>query len=166
MYDAEHVIRARRKWLELYAATKNAALVCRRCGISPPTLRKWWQRYLAQGESGLRSHSRRPHRSLGGKLTDEYIGWIIEMRAKRNHSPRRTVHNAVRFLKEHVLEEFPFPIQRIQTDCGREFFGTPFQRALMDQAIKFRPTRSYSPHLDGKVERSQRTDRVEFYATV
>jgi transposase InsO family protein len=80
--------------------------------------------------------------------------------------PRRTAHNAVRFLKEHVLEEFPFPIQRIQTDRGGEFFGTPFQRALMDHAINFRPVRPYSPHLNGKVERSQRTDRVEFYATV
>lgn len=63
-------------------------------------------------------------------------------------------------------EEFPFPIQRIQTDRGDEFFGTPFQRALMDRAIKFRPIRPYSPHLNGKVERSQRTDRVEFYATI
>src|ERR1044072_9180269 len=80
--------------------------------------------------------------------------------------PRRTAHNAVRFLKEHVLEEFPFPSQRIQTDRGGEFFGTPFQRALMDQAIKFRPVRPYSPHLNGKVERSQRTDRGEFYGTV
>lgn len=36
----------------------------------------------------------------------------------------------------------------------------------MDKAIKFRPIRPYSPHLNGKVERSQRTDRVEFYAAV
>lgn len=41
MHDAEFTIRARRKWVELYAITKNAALVCRRCGISVPTLRKW-----------------------------------------------------------------------------------------------------------------------------
>lgn len=36
----------------------------------------------------------------------------------------------------------------------------------MDQAIKLRSIRPYSPHLNGKVERSQRTDWVEFYATV
>jgi transposase-like protein len=53
MYDTEHVIRARRKWVELYAATKNASLVCRRCGISAPALRKWWRRYLAEAEGGL-----------------------------------------------------------------------------------------------------------------
>jgi transposase InsO family protein len=80
--------------------------------------------------------------------------------------PRRAAHNAVRFLKEHVLEECPFPVQRIQTDPGGEFFGTPFQRAVMDHPIKFRLILPYSPHLNGKVERSQRTDRVEFYATV
>ena len=43
-----------------------------------------------------------------------------------------------------------------------------FQAELLrlDRCIKFRPIRPYSPHLNGKVERSQRTDPVEFYATV
>jgi transposase len=196
MYDTEFVIRARRKWVELYSKTKNASLVCRRCGISAPTLRKWWRRYLAEGEDGLWSRSRRPLHSPGAKLTAEHIGWVVEMRTKRNlgprriqaelirlHAlklstatiwkilnrqglsrlrsdrtprqpksysrdipgervqmdtvkiapglfqftavddctrmrvltfyPRRTAHNAVRFLKEHVLKEFPFPIQGI-----------------------------------------------------
>ncbi len=36
----------------------------------------------------------------------------------------------------------------------------------MDRAIKSRPVRPYSPHLNGKVERSQRTDGPEFYAMV
>jgi hypothetical protein len=40
MKDSEFTIRARRKWVELYAATQNASLVCRRCGISEPTLHK------------------------------------------------------------------------------------------------------------------------------
>jgi transposase-like protein len=42
-----------RKWVELYAATRNAALVCRRCGICAPTLRNWWRRFQAEGEAGL-----------------------------------------------------------------------------------------------------------------
>jgi transposase InsO family protein len=45
-----------------------------------------------------------------------------------------------------------FPIQRIQTDRGREFFAYCFQEKLMEYAIKFRP--------------SQRTDLEEFYPTV
>jgi Integrase core domain len=54
----------------------------------------------------------------------------------------------------------------IQTDRGREFFAYRFQEKLMEYGIKFRPIRPASPHLNGKVERSQRTDLEEFYATV
>ena len=64
-----------------------------------------------------------------------------------------------------MIYEFPFPIQRIQTDRGGEFFGLPFQQALRHYCIKFRPNRPRSPHLNGKVERSQQTDEMEFWAT-
>lgn len=37
---------------------------------------------------------------------------------------------------------------------------------LREQRIKFRPNRPAAPHLNGKVERSQRTDRTEFWPTV
>jgi hypothetical protein len=60
----------------------------------------------------------------------------------------------------------PFPIQRIQTDRGREFFAIKAQARLMAYGIKFRPVKPASPHLNGKVERSQKTDLQEFYATV
>jgi transposase InsO family protein len=78
--------------------------------------------------------------------------------------PRRSAANTLLFL-ERVLEELPFPVQRIQTDRGREFFALAVQQRLMDYAIKFRPVKPASPHLNGKVERSQRTDLEEFYAT-
>jgi transposase InsO family protein len=78
---------------------------------------------------------------------------------------RRTAKNALAFL-DVAIEEFPFPIQRIQTDRGREFFAHEFQKKMMDYGIKFRPIKPASPHLNGKVERSQRTDLEEFYATV
>ena len=77
---------------------------------------------------------------------------------------RRTAANSLQFL-ELAIEEFPFPIQRIQTDRGREFFAYCFQEKLMEYGIKFRPIKPASPHLNGKVERSQRTDIEEFYAT-
>jgi hypothetical protein len=32
---------------------------------------------------------------------------------------------------EYVIEELPFPIQRIQTDRGMEFFAQEFQQWLM-----------------------------------
>ena len=65
-----------------------------------------------------------------------------------------------------MIEEFPFPIQRIQTDRGAEFFGQEFQAAMKRNYIKFRSIRPRSPHLNGKVERSQMTDKIEFYPTV
>ena len=35
--------------------------------------------------------------------------------------PRRDAATSVRFLRDHVLEELPFPVQRVQTDRGGEF---------------------------------------------
>lgn len=58
----------------------------------------------------------------------------------------------------------PFPIQRIQTDRGGEFFAESVQRRLMSECIKFRPIPPRSPHVNGKVERSQLTDLNEFWS--
>lgn len=74
----------------------------------------------------------------------------------------KTAENAILFLYE-ILDNFPFPIQRIQSDWGTEFFNYVFQEELMQHFIKFRPIKPRSPHLNGKVERSQQTDKVEFY---
>ena len=70
--------------------------------------------------------------------------------------PRRTARNTVDFL-ERVFEEMPFPVQRIQTDRGQEFFAYLVQDQLRAWRVKFRPIRPRSPHLNGKVERAQRT---------
>jgi len=78
--------------------------------------------------------------------------------------PRRSAIHTIAFL-ERVVEEIPFPIQHLQTDRGREFFALSVQRWLKQTAIKFRPIRPASPHLNGKVERSHQTDLLEFYAT-
>lgn len=77
---------------------------------------------------------------------------------------RRTAANTLDFI-DAVIEEMGFPIQRFQTDRGGEFFAYKVQERLMEYGIKFRPIRPGSPHLNGKVERSQKTDKLEFYAT-
>jgi hypothetical protein len=65
----------------------------------------------------------------------------------------RNARNSSLFL-DRVILEMPFSIQRIQTDrCGEVV-----QRRLMSEHIKFRPILARSPHLNGKVERSQLTD--------
>ncbi|MEI7189989.1 hypothetical protein WCT72_21255, partial [Dickeya dianthicola] len=42
---------------------------------------------------------------------------------------RRTAANTLDFI-DGVIEEMPFPIQRIQTDRGREFFAVKVQEKL------------------------------------
>lgn len=76
---------------------------------------------------------------------------------------RKTAQSTIEF-NDKVIEETPFPIRRIQTDRGKEFFAIKVQKYLMDLSIKFRPIKPRSPHLNGKVERSQATDLYEFYA--
>jgi len=80
---------------------------------------------------------------------------------------RRTAANTLLFLEcVCVTEEMPFPIQRIQTDRGTEFTSYKVQDRLLEWGIKFRPVRPASPHLNGKVERVQRTDLTEFYTVI
>ena len=79
--------------------------------------------------------------------------------------PKRTATHTLDFLKR-VVEQMPFPIQRLQTDNGREFTAYPVQDILLEWGIKFRPIRPASPHLNGKVERAQKTVLDEFYPTI
>lgn len=78
---------------------------------------------------------------------------------------RVSAKNPLLFL-EKLIEEMPFPVQRIQTDRGEGFFAYLVQEKLMELSIKFRPTKPRSPHLKWKVERAQKTDLDEFYSTV
>jgi len=239
-------IKARLTWVNLYLETKDAGYVCRKCGISRPTLRKWYKRYLEAGIDGLNDQSKKPHLSPGKKLNSELINLILDLRISRNlgarriqtelirlHNcslslasihkalinnqaqpikklkrkkkfkrysrpipgeriqmdtckiapgiyqytavddcsrwrvleiyKRRTATNTLHFL-DLVMEQFPFPIQRVQTDRGLEFFAEKVQLKMMELGIKFRPNKPASPHLNGKVERSQKTDLEEFYA--
>jgi len=241
-------IQQRLVWVKLYEETNDAGFVCRRCGISRPTLRKWWYRYSEKGVEGLNSLSRCPHHSPDTKITDKIENLILTYRSARNLGARRiqselrrlnhislslaTIHkvlhrNKVKPIKklrkkkdfiryerpipgdrvqmdtckiapgiyqytsvndctryrvlriycrrtasntldflEAVIEEMPFPIQRFQTDRGTEFFAVKVQEKFKQYGIKFRPNKPASPHLNGKVERSQKTDKAEFYSTV
>ena len=51
---------ARLTWVRMSKQTGDAGLTRRRCGVSRPTLRKWWRRYQAEGLAGLTDRSRRP----------------------------------------------------------------------------------------------------------
>jgi transposase InsO family protein len=240
-------IKARLKWVKLYAEKRDAGFICRYCGISRPTLRKWYKSYCSLGPEGLKDKSRKPHCSPNKKVDTQIEKWILDLRVQRNLGSRRiqtelsrlhncklsvaTIHKVLSALKvdpikklrrkkeykryscsipgnriqidtckiapgiyqytavddctrwrvleiykrrtanntlnfiEKMIEEFPFPIQRIQSDRGLEFFAEKVQQKFMEYGIKFRPVKPASPHLNGKVERSQRTDLEEFYPT-
>lgn len=105
--------RQRLGWVELYVETGDAGLTCRRCGISRPTLRKWVKRYQAEGETGLRSRSRRPRTSPGQKVFGEQVSWILELRQQRHLGVRRIqsellrLHHFKLFLStiHHILKQ-------------------------------------------------------------
>lgn len=239
-------IKARLTWVNLYKKTKDHGYVCRKCGISRPTLRKWIKRYDQSGIQGLSNYSRKPNSSPNKKINQQIIEWVTELRNQRNLGARRiqselfrlnecrlslaTIHKILKILDakpikklrrkkefkrysrpipgdrvqldtckirpgiyqytavddctrfrvleiykrrtakntldfiDKIMEEFPFPIQRIQTDRGGEFFAYKVQEKMIEYGIKFRPNKPAAPHLNGKVERSQKTDLEEFYS--
>ena len=62
----------------------------------------------------------------------------------------------------HLLRAFPFPFRCIQTDNGSEF-GRSLTLLLQRLGTRHARIRPRSPHLNGKVERAQRTVREEYW---
>ncbi len=74
---------------------------------------------------------------------------------------RHTQKNAIAFV-DYVIEKFPFRIHTIRTDRGHEF-QAQFHWHVEDKGIQHTYIKPRSPQLNGKVERSHRTDKDEFY---
>jgi hypothetical protein len=77
IWNAVYEIRARLKWVKLYQETRNKGLVCRRCRIFRPTLRRWLQRFGESALEGLRDKSRRPKKSPNKKLLIQNSGLVL-----------------------------------------------------------------------------------------
>ena len=69
--------------------------------------------------------------------------------------------NAKEFI-DHITEKFPFRIHTIRTDRGHEF-QAQFHWHVEDKGMRHVYIKPRSPQLNGKVERSHRTDQEEFY---
>ena len=69
--------------------------------------------------------------------------------------------NAIEFI-DHVVNKFPFRIHTIRTDRGHEF-QAQFHWHVEDKGMRHTYIKPRSPQLNGKVERSHRTDQEEFY---
>ena len=74
---------------------------------------------------------------------------------------RHNQANAIDFV-DYVIGKFPFRIQTIRTDRGHEF-QAKFHWHVEDQGIRHAYIKPRSPQLNGKVERSHRSDQEEFY---
>jgi len=72
--------------------------------------------------------------------------------------------NAIDFL-DYVIKKFPFRIKMIRTDNGHEFQAR-FHWNCIDKGIEHVYIKPGSPKLNGKVERSHRTDKQEFYQLI
>lgn len=66
-------------WIRRYDETHDVGLVCRRCGISGPMLRKWLRHYEEQGEAGLVSQSRRPKTSPRRKVDCVFVNGVNDV---------------------------------------------------------------------------------------
>jgi transposase InsO family protein len=74
---------------------------------------------------------------------------------------RHNQKNACDFI-DYIIERFPFRIREIRTDRGHEF-QAKFHWHVEDQGIRHVYIKPRSPQLNGKVERSHRSDQEEFY---
>lgn len=74
---------------------------------------------------------------------------------------RHNQTSAIDFI-DYVIEKFPFRIHTVRTDRGHEF-QAKFHWHVEDKGIRHVYIKPRSPQLNGKVERSHRTDQEEFY---
>lgn len=74
---------------------------------------------------------------------------------------KHTQANAIDFI-DHIIEKFPFRIREVRTDNGHEF-QAKFHWHVEDKGIRHAYIKRGTPQLNGKVERSHRSDQQEFY---
>ena len=82
------------------------------------------------------------------------------VRALKMYS-RHNQANAIKFI-DYAIDRFPFRIHTIRTDRGHEF-QAQFHWHVEDKGIRHVYIKPHSPELNGKVERSHRSDQEEFY---
>jgi len=75
--------------------------------------------------------------------------------------PKHNQDCAIKFV-DYVIEKFPFRISMVRTDRGHEFQAR-FHWHVEDQGMQHVYIKPRTPQLNGKVERSHRTDQTEFY---
>lgn len=99
-----------------------------------------------------------------GKLVKRYQYTAIDDATRIRALKIFAQHNqeaAIQFI-DYVIEKFPFRISTVRTDRGHEFQAR-FHWHIEDQGMKHVYIKARTPQLNGKVERSHRSDQTEFY---
>ncbi|NQV16644.1 IS481 family transposase [bacterium] len=145
------------------------------------TLKKHGLSRLEKGKRKRSIHTKRYAKTVPGHHVQVDVKFLIlkNKEGKRVHRFQYTTiddatriralqiypkHNQVYAIKfmDYVVEKFPFRIHTIQTDRGHEFQAL-FHWHVEDNGMQHRYIRPRTPQLNGKVERSHRTDQEEFY---
>ena len=125
-----------------YRALGDAGAVCRRFGVSRPTLRMWLRRYEQEGEAGLRARSRRPHRSPALKVGRTQEALILCLRQERRLGVKR-LRNELQRLHELRLS------------------AATIHKVLAQHGVSVLPTRKRVRHKPKRYERPVPGDRVQ-----
>ena len=129
--------------------TGHVARTCRYFGIGRSSFYRWRQTYADRGEEGLINAPPIPK-------------WHANRTPpEREEKVRRFQYTAIDFV-DHIIEKFPFRIREIRTDNGHEF-QAKFHWHVEDLGIRHAYIKRGTPQLNGKVERSHRSDGQEFY---
>ena len=134
--------RRRLSWIVAYRERPDAGAVCRRFGISRPTLRKWLRRYEAEGEVGLRALCRRPQHFPAQKVDETLQAAILDLsRARR--------------LRAKGLRN---ELQRLH---GVQLSAATVHKVLVQHGLSVLPTRKRSRHKPKRYDRPGLGDRVQ-----
>ena len=134
--------RCRLSWIVAYRERPDAGAVCRRFGISRPTLRKWLRRYEAEGEVGLRALSRRPHHFPAQKVDEALQAAILDLRRARRLGAKRLRNE----------------LQRLH---GVRLSAATVHKVLVQHGLSVLPTRKRSRHKPKRYNRPVPGDRVQ-----
>jgi transposase InsO family protein len=135
--------------------------ILRRCGAlvgKPRRPHPVWQRYAKEtpGERAQADLKYLPQEHFQLTLIDDCSRLLAA-----TVLPDRTQATVVPALGR-LLDQFGFPVRVLQTDNGGEF-GQDCTALLTQRGIRHAHIRPRTPHLNGKVERVQRTCAEEFW---
>jgi transposase InsO family protein len=138
----------------VYRVLRRAGALVRR----PRKPKPIWQRYQKAwpGERAQLDLKYLPHGRFQLTLVDDCSRYLAATVLTRRTSA------AVCAALPVLLARLPFPVRCIQTDNGSEF-GQALTHLLNRLGIRHTRIRPRSPHLNGKVERVQRTVQEEYW---